>query len=273
MSVAAIAVGYHNTLPLRVGLQRLVESGDLHLDLARPAEATRRFAEGEFELGLLPTAARLALPAAVFVGEYGIVSDGFVGSVGIFSEVPLEEVEQLYLDHDSRSSVLLAQVLLRHYWQLSPKLIPARPGYRDSIAGTTAGVIIGDPAIAARAGAKHYYDLGAAWKAMTGLPFVYASWLAASQLPDSFLQKFERAQAAGLAQRHVLAAQVQPQVPNYNLTEYLTRQIHYHIDERAQAGRKLFLELGAELSTRPTQSKSRKAVTRLNYSPQLNTPG
>jgi len=247
MSIRAIAVDYHNTLPLRAGIAELVDENLLELDLAHPAEATRRFRHGQYALGLLPVAAQLGQPATSFVGEYGIISDGFVGSVGIFSELPLEEVETIFLDHDSRSSVLLARVLLKHHWRLSPKLVEASRGYRKQIGGTTAGVIIGDPAIAARGVHEHYYDLGAAWKAYTGLPFVYASWLAREELPTTFVGKFDQAQARGVAMRTEVAREHQAGLPHYDLQRYFNEQIQFRLSGAARAGRELFLALGAEM--------------------------
>ena len=246
MSLRCIAVDYLNTLPLRAGLARLERAGALSLALAHPSAATRRFGAGRYDIGLLPVAAGLEYPEATFVGDHGIVCDGFVGSVGIFSEVPLREVDTLYLDHDSRSSVLLAELLLEHHWDLAPSLVPAPRGYRDRIGGRSAGVIIGDPAIAARARFRYYYDLGEAWREMTGLSFVFAAWLAHEQPGTAFVSRFDEAQRAGLDQRLDLARELQGEVPNYNLERYFTRQIRYTIDDRARRGRELFLELGAQ---------------------------
>lgn len=257
MSIRTIAVDYHNTLPLRAGLEALVDDGTLSLDLAHPASATRRFQRGEYLLGLLPVAAHLSVPEATFTGEHGIVARGTVGSVGIFSEVPLGSVDELYLDHDSRSSVLLARVLLRHHWRLSPKLIKAQKGYRSRISGRTAGVIIGDPAIEARSKFAHYYDLGEAWYQMTGLPFVFAAWLAGLPMSAQFVARFDEAQAAGVRRREALAREFQPLVPDYNLEAYFTRQINYEITPDARRGLRLFLRLGREELARTALSGSR----------------
>ena len=252
MSIRTIAVDYHNTLPLRVGLERLVRAGDIDLDLAHPATATRRFQRGEYLLGLLPVAAHLSMPQTHFVGHHGIVARGFVGSVGIFSQVPLEEVSTLYLDHDSRSSVLLARILLRHHWRRNTdqgqrqdlRLVKAQKGYRKLIQGGVAGVIIGDPAIEARSKFPYYYDLGEAWQDMTGLPFVFAAWLSGVRLNGRFIARFDQAQAEGVGMRERLAKEFQPLVPEYNLNAYFTRQINYLIDEDAKRGLSLFLEYG-----------------------------
>lgn len=250
MSTKAIAVSYQNTLPLRVGLESLQADGVIDLALDRPSAATQRFAEGEFVLGLLPVAAQLSVPEATPVGGYGIVSEGFVGSVGIFAERPLHELDAIYLDYDSRSSVLLARILLRHHWGLSPKLISATPGYRRRIGRETGGVIIGDPAIEARERFPFYYDLGEAWQQMTGLPFVFAAWLSAIPLPKAFVDRFDRAQAEGVDRRLELAIRHQFEVPGYNLVDYFLNQIHYVVTEPAQRGRELYLQLGRELLAR-----------------------
>jgi chorismate dehydratase len=253
MSVRAIAVDYANTLPLRSGLKALEVKGDMSMFLARPARATDLFIQGNYELGLLPTAAHLTAPNSKFIGEYGIVSDGFVGSVGIFSEVPFEEIDLLYLDYDSRSSMLLTRVLLKHHWQrdehsASPlSIIKAKPGYREQIGGSAAGLIIGDPAIEARSKFPYYYDLAEAWKEMTGLPFVFAAWLASKELDESFIQAFDAAQEAGIANRIALAEEYQAFVPGYDLKKYFTNQIQYRISEEAKKGMRLFLELGADI--------------------------
>jgi len=253
MSVKVIAVDYANTLPLRSGLRSLEEDGTLSMSLARPARATELFAKGAYELGLLPAAAKLTAEHADFVGEYGIVSDGFVGSVGIFSEVPFHEIEMLYLDHDSRSSALLTQVLIKHHWKRGPesdnpfRILPAGPGYRQQLGGVTAGLIIGDPAIEARTKYPYYFDLAKAWKEMTGLPFVFAAWLASEDLPKSFIKAFDNAQAEGVNNRESLAKKYQPFVPGYDLKTYFTTQIQYRISPQARKGLLLYLKLGREI--------------------------
>ncbi|MFK8054599.1 MAG: menaquinone biosynthetic enzyme MqnA/MqnD family protein [Saprospiraceae bacterium] len=253
MSLRVIAVDYANTLPLRSGLESMESSGALSMSLARPARATELFAKGEYQLGLLPAAAQLMAPGSIFVGDYGIVSDGFVGSVGIFSEVPFDEIELLYLDHDSRSSVLLTQILIKHHWRRGEgsaqpiKIVDATPGYREQLSGTAAGLIIGDPAIEARSKFPFYIDLAEAWKDMTGLPFVFAAWLASSPIDAPFVKAFDAAQAKGVQNRVSLAEEYQPFVPGYDLKAYFTSQIQYLITPEAREGLALFLELGAEI--------------------------
>ena len=68
----------------------------------------------------------------------------------------------------------------------------------DSIKGDTAGVIIGDRALMCLPDFEYAYDLSAAWKAWTGLDFIFAAWVANKQLPADFLVKFNAANAFGI---------------------------------------------------------------------------
>ena len=71
--------------------------------------------------------------------------------------------------------------------------------FREKIKGNTAGVIIGDRALEQRLISTYIYDLGEAWKLHTGLPFVFAAWIANKKLPGDFIDKFNEANAQGLA--------------------------------------------------------------------------
>jgi chorismate dehydratase len=75
------------------------------------------------------------------------------------------------LDYQSRTSTLLCKILLKHFWKTSPSLEETKANFLHCIKGTTAGVVIGDRALAQRKISLHIYDLAGAWKAMTGLVF------------------------------------------------------------------------------------------------------
>lgn len=102
----------------------------------------------------------------------------------------MEQVEKIYLDYQSRTSVMLARVLLRDYWKKDVVFEQAPENYIDKIEDTTAGVIIGDRALQQLPGFKYIYDLSSAWKDHTGLPFVFAAWVANKDLPGTFIEQF-----------------------------------------------------------------------------------
>ena len=170
------AVSYLNTKPLLFGLVKsgLSEKIDLHLDI--PSACARKLVDGEADLGLVPVAIIPELPTPRIVSDYCIGSEGAVRTVGIFSEHPLAEIRRIYLDFHSRTSVQLCRYLLSAYWNLSPELLPAKPGFEALVGGDTAALIIGDRAIAYEHHYPFFYDLGEAWARHTGLPFVYAAW-------------------------------------------------------------------------------------------------
>ena len=81
------------------------------------------------------------------VSKYVIGANGAVASVALFSEVPIDQIKNIYLDYQSRTSVQLLKILLAQYWKVEVHFLVATEGYIAQISGTTAGVIIGDRAL------------------------------------------------------------------------------------------------------------------------------
>ena len=154
--------------------------------------------------------------------------------------MPIEEVEHVLLDYQSRTSVALAKILLHEYWQVTPRLIDAKADFRDQIGGTTAAVVIGDRALQQRKKSSFIYDLGEAWKKHTGLPFVFAAWISNKPLPDAFIERFNEANQLGLDN---LATVVRNNpYDTFDLYTYFTRYILYRLDAEKREGLELFLE-------------------------------
>jgi chorismate dehydratase len=173
--------------------------------------------------------------------DYCIGADGEVASVCIFSDVPIDQIKKVYLDYQSRTSVRLAQILLKEYWQVDVEFIPTSgEDYRTAIKGTTAGVVIGDRALEQRRSSKYIYDLGTAWKAHTGLPFVFAAWISNKIMPVDFIQSFNEANKQGLAEIKTLLREFD--YPYFDLEEYFTNYIDYQLNELKIKGLNLFLE-------------------------------
>jgi len=126
-----VAVSYLNTKPLLYGLLRSRIQPSLELDLAIPSECARRLLVGEADIALVPVAIIPELPEAHIISDYCIGADGAVATVCIYGTVPIEEMTSIYLDHHSRTSVMLTRLLLEEYWKLNPKLVDAEEGYID----------------------------------------------------------------------------------------------------------------------------------------------
>ena len=142
------AVSYLNTRPLLLGMEQTPFNNRIDLIKSYPAQIAQNLLEDTIDIGLVPVAIIPMLSNPQIVSKYVIGTEGEVASVALFSQVPMEQIERVYLDNQSRTSVALAKVLLTQYWKKEVELIPATEGYMENITGTTAGVIIGDRALA-----------------------------------------------------------------------------------------------------------------------------
>lgn len=241
------AVSYLNTKPMLYGILQSPLADQLDLSLDIPSECARKLSAGEVDLALTPVAILPKLDSWQLVSDYCIGAVGPVKTVSIFSEVPLPEIERVYLDHHSRSSVALTQVLMREYWHLNPQYLPAKEGYIDKIKKTTAGVVIGDRTIGLQERFPYIYDLSEAWLAHTGLPFVFAAWVSRDPLPNEFVTQFNSALSSGIAAIPQLKFLLPTPHPSFDVEEYFTRYISYNLDTDKRAGLNLFLRyLSAE---------------------------
>jgi len=98
-------VSYLNSRPLIYGLQRLPIKDKITLIEEYPALLADMLQKGNIDVGLVPVAIIPELPQSYICGNYCIGSVGDVASVALFSEVPVQQVETIYLDYQSRSSV------------------------------------------------------------------------------------------------------------------------------------------------------------------------
>jgi chorismate dehydratase len=235
------AVNYLNTKPLLYGIRQHPVFNEINLIEDHPARVADLLIAGEVDLGLIPVAVLPKFNEHFIVTDYCIGCDGPVASVCIFSDVPVWEIEKVYLDYQSRTSVRLAQILLKEYWKREVVYIEATAeDYRKKIKGTTAGVVIGDRALEQRLVSRYSYDLGEAWKMHTGLPFVFAAWVANKALPYAFLKKFNDANAYGIAHIDVVIKDLDYRV--FNLNTYFKSFISYHFTEEKRKGLQLFLK-------------------------------
>lgn len=239
--IKVTAVSYLNTKPLLYGLfkSKIADRLDLRLDI--PSVCAARLKAGDAQMGLVPVAIIPELENARIISDFCIGASGSVKTVSIYSHVPIAEVEKVYLDYHSRTSVELTKILLREYWQLNPELVPAAADYEKNIQGKNAGLIIGDRAISMAADFPYAYDLAEAWEAHTGLPFVFAAWVSTVPLPDEFLEAFNEGLKAGIEAIPELIYLL-PAPGDFDLVKYYTEYISYELDTPKMQALRLFLE-------------------------------
>ena len=258
-------VDYSNARPLVAGLDGVTLKG------GHPSEVARWLADGTVGLALLPVGALLSDPAAAawrVVPDVCIGCEGAVDSVLIAAETPPEQWTRVLLDGVSRTSVILARLLLQHgplRDRVRPdlELVEVAPGAGvDQARGAVATVVIGDAALQRPARLAHTLDLGAEWTAWTGLPFVFAVW---AGRPDLDPRVVERVRAAGLrGLRGVADGSLLVDATPAERT-YLRDRIRYPLDDRATMGLLRFAALAkrAGLVARETVSL---------YDPPLSQP-
>lgn len=233
-------MSYLNTKPLLYGIRQHGVLKKLDLIEDYPAKIAQYLIDGTIDLGLVPVAVIPKLKEWHIVTDYCIGCDGPVASVCLFSEVPVWEIEKVYLDYQSRTSVRLAQLLLKDYWKKEVVYVDATgDDFRKKITGTAAGVVIGDRALEQRLKSKYIYDLGEAWKAHTGLPFVFAAWVAIKKMPADFLIAFNEANAWGLRNMEDVIKTIRYDA--FNLNDYFTKYIDYNLTQEKKVALNLFL--------------------------------
>ena len=168
------AVSYLNVRPL---VFRLDTNPLFTLRYDVPSLCATLLQEGAIDLGMIPSIEALR-GGYRLVPDLGIISDGPVASVAIFTKVPLERVRRLGLDTSSRTSAGLTRILCRESWNIDPEFVPVSPDAAGRLDGCDASLLIGDPALFLDHDAAGYrkVDLGAEWTSLTGLPFVWAAW-------------------------------------------------------------------------------------------------
>ncbi len=198
---------------------------EIELLIDYPAKIAAQLIDNDIDIGLIPVAVLPQLKEYHIISDFCIAADGDVASVCLFSDVPLNEINTILLDYQSRTSVALLKLLLKEHWKISPDLVQASQGYEEAISGNTAGLVIGDRALQQRLKSTYIYDLSQAWKELTGKPFVFAAWVSNKQMTPQFVTEFNRANKFGL--EHIDQVVKENIYSIYDLHRYYTDNIKF----------------------------------------------
>jgi len=240
------AVSYTNTKPFIYGLKHSGILDKIELSLDTPSDCAQKLINDQVDIGLIPVAAVLQIPKWAIVSDHCIGAVGAVNSVFIFSNCAIQDVRKLQLDPQSRSSNNLAKVLLKNYWKLEPELIVDAPDYSTSTDSETAFVQIGDRTFGKKDKYPFVYDLAEEWQKFTGLPFMFAAWIANKPIPDEFVEEFNKALKFGLDNRSELFKEL-PHYADFDIEEYLMQKIDFTVTDDKLKALHLFLKYIQEL--------------------------
>lgn len=240
------AVSYLNTKPLLYGIERSEELLEqIELIKEYPSKIAQQLLNDEIDIGLVPVAVIPQMKEHYIISDYCIGAEGNVASVCLFSETEINKVDRVLLDYQSRTSVALCKVLLKNYWKKNVVFEDAKNDFSKEIKNNTAAVLIGDRALQQRKISRYIYDLGGEWKAMTGLPFVFAAWISNKKLPENFVALFNQKNAEGINNTDAVIKDTECSF--YDLNIYFKENISYNLSEEKLKGMKLFLELIEQL--------------------------
>lgn len=216
------------------------QQGIFDLDFCVPSAVADNLESGAADIGIVPCAEldRLGLS---FLPDVGIACRGAVRSILLVSRVEPGRIRTLAADTSSRSSVMLARIVLSERYDAEPLLMRHKPDLESMLSVADAALIIGDPALAVNPATLPYrvLDLGEEWYDLTGLPMVFAVWAGreeklTGQVRKAFLDSclFGLAHleeiAAGAPESHGIATDL--------ARRYLTEHIRFRLGEAEHRG-------------------------------------
>jgi chorismate dehydratase len=242
------AVSYLNSRPLIEGLDELLPSANLVLDY--PSRLADSLNAGRLDVALIPSVEYFRRPGYEVVSDACVAARGEVLSVKLYCRVHPGNIRRLALDEGSRTSAALTKVILADRYGVIPQTEPLKmeSTTRDSTADAV--LLIGDRAMHDPSESfAEVMDLGQVWYDWTGLPFVFAMWVARQEAnTDGIDDILSQARDRGLERIEEIAAEAAPRLGLSQSVahNYLTRNLHYHMTSAERSGLKLFCELAAQ---------------------------
>jgi chorismate dehydratase len=241
-------VSYLNALPFLQGLADEKASENFIITKDIPSICAQKLINHETDIGLIPIAMIEALNYSDIITDYCIAADGAVGSVLLVSNEPIEELTTIYKDSESRTSVLLANILANYFWKQSFVWKEEQHNFLEPPAGSGI-VIIGDRALKNRSNFKYVYDLAEEWKKFTSLPFVFACWVSNKKISETEIQLLNDCFKDGVNSRAEIASMLESGSIEIDTLSYFTNYIKYELTTEAKQGMELFLKYVNQLKS------------------------
>lgn len=224
-----------------------------------PARCAALLAEGRADIALIPVIEYQRIQGLKILPGVAVAAKQKVRSVLLAARCPLTEVRQVTLDTSSRASQTLIRIILARRYGIQPKFTERTPDdavhCENMLEASDAALVIGDPALRLAASAEQLgvqiYDLADEWRALTGLPFVFAVWAIRADAvcePRSLACDFIAAKEEGLTKLEELATSYAAtlQLPRAEMLDYLRASVNYELDEENIAGLRRYFELAYE---------------------------
>lgn len=243
-------VSYLNSKPFLLGLQKEQLLDQVEVQLEHPAATAKRLQNHLVDIALVPVAVLPSLPSdCSIITSYCIGSNHSVDSVFLLSNSPLSSIQTIFLDYQSKTSAKLIQILAKEHWNIHPQFVSNTDILSTQLGTNDACLLIGDKAMTSKHQFTYCYDLAEQWYKLTGLPFVFAVWVAKNKdIGLAWEKDLNRAFATGLKHKKELYPILQSYFPSWiNAEYYFTQSIDYVFDSSKKKALQLFLEKSKEL--------------------------
>ncbi len=252
MSIRVSVISYLNTIPFVYGILNHSVSGLIKLNYSTPAKAANDLLEGKTDIGIIPSAVIPSLEKGQIVSDYCIGATGNVASVLLCSAVPLEQIKRVYLDSESRTSVLLSQILFRNHWKVNPQYVEFNPN-SEKIEYSATYILIGDKALRNSGKFNYVYDLAREWINYKNLPFVFACWTSNKELDANFIKEFNDALKFGVENIESAVKTIPHDFDSDFAYNYLVNNISYDLTPHKREGLAEFWSLALEEQKNTTE--------------------
>jgi chorismate dehydratase len=270
------AIHFLNPAPLMWDFEHEPRRSDLReryqIGYTTPSRCARELAAGEADIGLVPVAAHATTPSLVIVPGCSVAALDRVRSILLVvrPQEGVTAVRTIAADTSSRTSYAYTRILFDIFWKVPVAFVPHPPVLESMLAIADAALLIGDPALLAledqaarevRTGERLLYlDLAHEWHGFTGLPWVSAFWavrpgaleetgVCATQL----VEDLQTSRDHGLVHLDDLTEEWSGRiaVPAETIRFYLTKNIHYILDDACLRGLDAFYRYAAECGALP----------------------
>ena len=245
------SINFLNADPLCLKLEDVDQRWEVLHDL--PSNLAAKLRKKQLDVALVPQVEACRSEDYRILPGHCISCDGAVGSILLFGDTEWKDLRTVSVDKASNSSVALLSVL-RHLDGLPPlevsvgqsDLSPLEADHKsDSV------LLIGDPALENAHSPYPRHDLGTMWKERTGLPFVFAVWLARPHIPQWVVDSIHESARQGLSNRDSMAKIYCRENPGVldlpSALHYLHENIRYELGDRQVEALSEFHRLRCEL--------------------------
>jgi chorismate dehydratase len=270
------AISFLNPAPLMWDFEHPPLDSELarryQIDRMSPAECAERLASGQADIGLVPIAALAANPSLRILPGCTIASKGRVRSLLLVRRAsqPIAALRSVAADTASRTTIAYSRILFHKWGNPDVPFVPMPADLDRMLDRADAAILIGDPALLAleersnrfeRTGESLvYHDLADEWLTTIGMPFVSAVWAASPTSPvdEQVIEDLNQSRIHGHENLDRLIVEWSNRLPisEQVISDYLSFNIHYILDEDCIEGMRAFFRMAAEYGVLPAYTPS-----------------